>query len=362
MLPPCRRPTLILEPPTPALKTLSLQQSTSHTHLFRRCRRNSSFTPSLWIIFLVIFLSFVPTLHAFPVQPPLSPSLLLDAFPSLLPELHTLHRRRGPLIIVNTTGQATVINSDTRTSVPQGAATDAGGVGLDAPALIWISFCFVVGLPMAFAGIRGWRLTTGVGVGLAGTVASWAAFINSISAAPLSDLILTLIILGFFALLFAFGAIPYGRVTGIACIGLVGGTAFGVRVVILKAGLLISGSQGYTLDWVLVGFFGVAGGVSIIWERSQRGGLVRTANILFKLLSLKSASSIFSFQVFGCASIGTFLSFLGVDLLIHQQAGMSRGLRFLFDRNSSHFLDIVGGGYTPATLTQVLIGVSLFLT
>jgi len=132
---------------------------------------------------------------------------------------------------------------------------------------------------------------------------------------------------------------PYGRVVGIACIGLLGGAAFGVRVVILKAGLLIPGSVGYSLNWVVVLSFTVAGGASIIFDRCQRGGLV-----------------------FGCASIGTFLSFLGVDLLINKQAGMSRGLRFLFDRNSSHFLDIVGGGYTPPTMAQILIGASLGAT
>jgi len=192
---------------------------------------------------------------------------------------------------------------------------------------------------MAFTGIRGWRLATGVGVGLAGTVAAWAAFVNSISPAPLSDLVLTAIILGFFLVLFAFGVLPYGRVAGIACIGLLGGTAFGERVVTLKAGLLIPGSMGYSLNWVVVLFFTAAGGASIIFDRCQRGGLV-----------------------FGCASIGTFLSFLGVDLLINKQAGMSRGLRFLFDRNSSHFLDIVGGGYTPPTMTQILIGASLGAT
>ena len=107
------------------------------------------------------------------------------------------------------------------------------------------------------------------------SLTAWAAFINSISAAPLSDLILTLIILAFFTLLFAFGVFPYGRVAGITCIGLVGGTAFGVRVVILRAGLLIPASTGYAVNWVLVGFCGVVGGVSIIWERSQRAGLVR---------------------------------------------------------------------------------------
>ena len=174
MRPPCHRPTPIQDPPTMASESLATQlpmQSASHTHLIRHCHRDSSFTVSLWMIFLVILLSFVPTLHAFPVQPSVSPSFRSNTSPSLLPEFHILHRRRGPLIIANTTGQPTVIDSTTRTSVAQGPATDAGGVGHDAPALIWVSFSFVIGLPMAFAGIRGWRLTTGVGVGLAGTVA-----------------------------------------------------------------------------------------------------------------------------------------------------------------------------------------------
>lgn len=173
MRPSCHRLTLIPEPPTLASKSLSTQlpiQSASHTHFIRHCRRDSSFTVSLWMISLIILLSFVPTPHAFPMQPPVSPSFLQNTS-SLLPEFHILHRRRDPLIITNTTGQPAVIDPTTRTGIAQGAATDAGGVGHDAPALIWVSFSLVVGLPMAFAGIRGWRLTTGVGVGLAGTVA-----------------------------------------------------------------------------------------------------------------------------------------------------------------------------------------------
>jgi len=169
MRPPCYRLTLIPGPPTLAPKSLSTQlpiRPASRTH----CRRDS-LTLALWMMSLVILLSFIPTLHAFPVQPSISPCFLPNAAPSLLPEFHVLHRRRGPLIIANTTGQPTVIDPTTRASVAQGPATDAGGMGYNAPALIWIAFSFVVGLPMAFAGIRGWRLTTGVGVGLAGTVA-----------------------------------------------------------------------------------------------------------------------------------------------------------------------------------------------
>ena len=41
-------------------------------------------------------------------------------------------------------------------------------------------------------------------------------------------------------------------------------------------------------------------------------------------------------QTIGCASVGTFMTGLGIDLLINKQAGLSFGLRFLFDRNDSH--------------------------
>jgi len=34
--------------------------------------------------------------------------------------------------------------------------------------------------------------------------------------------------------------------------------------------------------------------------------------------------------------MGTFFIGLGVDLTVNQQKGMSRGLRFLFDQNTSH--------------------------
>ena len=38
------------------------------------------------------------------------------------------------------------------------------------------------------------------------------------------------------------------------------------------------------------------------------------------------------------AACGTFLVGLGIDLLLEKQSGISFGLRFLLDRNNSHFL------------------------
>lgn len=41
-------------------------------------------------------------------------------------------------------------------------------------------------------------------------------------------------------------------------------------------------------------------------------------------------------QLLSSASVGTFLIGLGIDLIINDLDGWSRGLRFLFDRNTAH--------------------------
>ena len=86
----------------------------------------------------------------------------------LLPLIH-LASRATP-ILNNHTGQPEAYSPITQQLIPQGPATDAGGQNYNGPAILWIIFSFVIGPPMAFAGIRGWRLTTGVGLGLAATV------------------------------------------------------------------------------------------------------------------------------------------------------------------------------------------------
>jgi hypothetical protein len=77
---------------------------------------------------------------------------------------------RANFVLNNATGDLQVFNPDTRQPIPQGPATDGGGVNFSPAALIWIAFSLLFGLPMAFAGIRGWRFTTGVGIGLSAAV------------------------------------------------------------------------------------------------------------------------------------------------------------------------------------------------
>ncbi|KAF8806649.1 hypothetical protein BYT27DRAFT_7101835 [Phlegmacium glaucopus] len=300
--------------------------------LFITTRRSSSLfsLPSLtlspWICFLFLLsFSCISTTHASPLD--------------LSAHVSSTILRRDRFIIENSTGTPQVLNPVTNTTVPQGPPTDAGGADFNTPALIWLSFSFIIGVPMSLAGFRGWRLSTGVGAGLAAAIASWAALINSIGPVGASDIIISAIVLGFFACGFLFGVLEFGRITGTTLLGITGGLAFGIRVMILKSNLLLSGSSLFSINWVLIAICGAAGGVSIMWKNAQRKALL-----------------------LGCASIGTFLISLGVDLVINKQRGMSRGLRFLFDRNASHYLDIIGNGYAPPLLTQIIIGISLAAT
>ena len=90
---------------------------------------------------------------------------------SATPFLLLIHlASRTTPILNNHTGQPEAYSPITQQLIPQGPATDAGGQNFNGPAILWIIFSFVIGPPMAFAGIRGWRLTTGVGFGLAATV------------------------------------------------------------------------------------------------------------------------------------------------------------------------------------------------
>ncbi|KAA1085262.1 hypothetical protein PGT21_001110 [Puccinia graminis f. sp. tritici] len=57
-----------------------------------------------------------------------------------------------------------------------------------------------------------------------------------------------------------------------------------------------------------------------------------------------------------CAFSGAFLLFLGIDLLVNENDGMSRGIRFLFDHNPHHAQDLAN--FNPPTSTRILLPVS----
>ena len=92
--------------------------------------------------------------------------LRLDADP-------TTHRwkRTTPIVVSSQVdGNTTVLNPSTNQAIPQGSGTDGGGTGFSLTAILWLIFVFVIGIPLALAGVRLWRFTTGMAVGLALTV------------------------------------------------------------------------------------------------------------------------------------------------------------------------------------------------
>lgn len=64
-------------------------------------------------------------------------------------------------------------------------------------------------------------------------------------------------------------------------------------------------------------------------------------------------------QALATGLTGGFLLALGIDLLVNPNTGMSLGLRFLIDQNSSDTLQLES--YTPPTTTRVIIALCMAL-
>ncbi|KAI0079847.1 hypothetical protein K474DRAFT_1591300 [Panus rudis PR-1116 ss-1] len=236
-------------------------------------------------------------------------------------------------IVTSDDGTQSVIDPETLQPVDQGLATDGSGTDFDVAAIIWLAWSLAVGIPLALAGIRLWRLTTGVSLGIAFSVCVWAAFINTISASGLSDLVLTCIVMGAFVLGFAVGVFEIGRLAGISFLGILGGFSIAVRIVLFRDGLL---APPFFANWLICTAFGIAGFVLVVLR--QRAAIVISS-----------------------ASVGTFLTALGIDLILNRQKGMSTGLRFLFDRNNHHLIDIFSRGWHPPLMTIIIMAASLGL-
>ncbi|KAG1725461.1 hypothetical protein EDB19DRAFT_1756088 [Suillus lakei] len=249
-----------------------------------------------------------------------------------------LQRLQDPnVIITNINGTVVVYSPLTGNEIPQGLATDGSGSGFSLPAILWIAFSFTVGIPFMLAGFRGWRLSTGAAIGLSIAITSWSVFVNTLDNDGISDITLTALVLVLFCLGFLFGLLEVGRMAGLLQLGIQGGLTIGIRIVLLRRLLLASEPAAFFVNWLLIAFCGLASAVLVIWR--QRAGLL-----------------------LGSASVGTFFCALGIDLAVNQQSGMSRGLRYLIDRNSYHIVDTTSNGYFPPTSTLVMIALSLALT
>lgn len=104
-------------------------------------------------------------LYALYVAPVLAIACQSLALPIIPPNILQDVARRGA-VIENLGGSIIVVNSATEGLITQGAASDGAGTDYDAAALIWLIGSFALGVPLAFAGVRGWRLTLGSATGL----------------------------------------------------------------------------------------------------------------------------------------------------------------------------------------------------
>ncbi|KLO14870.1 hypothetical protein SCHPADRAFT_939150 [Schizopora paradoxa] len=216
--------------------------------------------------------------------------------------------------------------------ITQGTATDGGGVGSNGPAILWILFGIFLGLPLAGAGIRLGRYSTGMGFGLLLTFLSWIAIINTMSSNGIPDLAVVLVLFLLFLCGFVGGFFAIDFRSDVF-LGLVGGASVAMRLVLLRDNLLIPVEF---VNWLLIGLFGGLGFIlSVFWQRLG--------------------------VIFGTVSSGSFLVLIAIDSIVNQQDGLSRGLRLLFDKNKAHVADIAIDGYYPLATTLAWTSVSLAL-
>ncbi|KAL5490057.1 hypothetical protein ACEPAI_4890 [Sanghuangporus weigelae] len=230
-------------------------------------------------------------------------------------------------------GAVQISDPTTGDTVDQSPASDGSGDGMNLPALLWIIFAFLLGVPLLTMGVRLGRFTSGVGLGLGLAVALWASVINTVGEGNISDLVILAIAVVLFLIGFVVGVITIDYFVGVLALGAAGGMSVAMRAVLMREDLLV---PIYYVNWILCGVFGAVG--LFLAALTERWGVI-----------------------IGSSSAGSFLVGLGVDLLINKQSGMSRGLRFLFDRNKSHLADILGNGYKPPMSTIVIMAVTLAL-
>jgi hypothetical protein len=89
-----------------------------------------------------------------------------------------------------------------------------------------------------------------------------------------SDFLILITVLAFFVFGFILGLLEIGRRSGFVMVGITGGLAFGIRIFILKAGLLLSVSNDYGANWVIIAFMGLINGVLLVFKKTERCGLV----------------------------------------------------------------------------------------
>lgn len=181
-----------------------------------------------------------------------------------------------PVVAVRQLTPTTISRDPLSTTVPVSpdsnsvTFTDGGGIGFSVPSILWIVFAVILALPLSVAGLRLWRITSGIGVALSLSLLVWAIFVNSTPGGSLaddpitSDLFLSLFVWGFFIAGFIFGFIKYGVMIGISLLGADAGVALGILLTLLRPGLLI---PIYAINFIPMSLLGLAGALWPLWRQ-----------------------------------------------------------------------------------------------
>lgn len=207
--------------------------------------------------------------------------------------------------------------------------SDGFGDGTRSSPVLWLSIaiCLPGALFLLVRGRAGWRITTACGLGYAFALLGWLGCINSSPAgSPVQDGAIVGVSLASGLLGAAVGAWPAWRI-GMVAIGGMGAASPVVGLILLGNDLLI----GLGGRWTLVLLAMLAGGAAVCVTQHR-------------------AMSVTTGQA------GALLLAIAVDAAINVDAGMTHGLRLLFDGNVAHAAGLVG--YRPPTSTRIIICVS----
>ncbi|GAA5899989.1 hypothetical protein JCM6882_007019 [Rhodosporidiobolus microsporus] len=198
--------------------------------------------------------------------------------------------------------------------------------------LLFALTSLLLGLFLLTCGHRGWRAITALGCGLVLELVVWVVIANTLPAEGFSEKSQD-----------STGLIVWGLVTAGGLVGLVVG-AFWWRVGVFAMGAVSGAALGLGVDmmgdnalpevarWVVLGVLILAGIVVLPFFANSVGMIIATS------------------------LTGSFLLFLGVDLLVNENDGMSKGLRYILDGNSAHAEAL--SSYSPPVSTRVFLAVS----
>src|SRR6267154_729959 len=96
---------------------------------------------------------------------------------------------------------------------------------------------------------------------------AWSVFVNTLDNVGISDITLTVLVLSLFVFGLLFGLLEVGHMAGIFQLGIQGGLAIGIRIVLLRSRLLVPEPTALWVNWLLIAFCGLACAVLVIWKQ-----------------------------------------------------------------------------------------------